>query len=580
MSGLAYDANGEPFELPQSMAGWRVRKLNSKGVPEVVYGRDGLPLYLPLDADIEDLRREAREVGRYRLDPVDDRKRPILNAEAAYVCVPSADRTPDPAAASQTAGVQVEMLSRLVAALLESQKQHAELVRMYVSQFPVIVDALCSVIRAAGHAGLPQRATLMVPVTPDATRPEDQHGSDIDEQKDQRGEAPMVAAEQKHSWPKVLQSLLNHVGPNVGQPVSGLSGFGGDARVDKPAVQSSEPQPVRGTEDLAARRADLAPLVRLDAIARAKDAAHGAAPGSTPLHVHSSGADTQSSEPRAQDRGPTASPDADHTPGKRRDGWPLRPVAEPNGEAVAYVCARPDMLGPDMARPPVEVRAVDVGVEFAPAAVRDGVTARSPAGRDQRAGPTPTSPATDGDVGTARQTHAAPPPTVGEIAQRIADGRPSTDAGPSDATTSRDLSGVEPPGALPCIATAPPLTVLPGTGPPVHQDAAAASVPDLRSSRARSERDAEEKEPSAASAIRNGEASAGATPQPSVAMPASDSSRPAGSTGQYEVWPQATQTRDILQAFIAVFRSLFADRTPVYLSPPMETVSVPRYQGN
>src|SRR5439155_18707135 len=140
--------------------------------------------------------------------------------------------------------------------------------------------------------------------------------------------------------------------------------------------------------------------------------------------------------------------------------------------------------------------------------------------------------------------------------------------------------GVEPSRALPCIGTAPPLTVLPGTGPPMHQDAAAASVPDLRSSRARSEPDADEKEPTAASAIRNGEASTVATPQPSVAMPASDSSRPAGSTGQYEVWPQATQTRDILQAFIAAFRSLFADRTPVYLSPPMETVSVPRYQGN
>src|SRR5262249_39407169 len=205
-----------------------------------------------------------------------------------------------------------------------------------------------------------------------------------------------------------------------------------------------------------------------------------------------------------------------------------------------------------------------VRVELAPPAVGDGVAARSPAGREQRAAPTPTSPPTDGDVGTARQTPAVPPTTVGEIAQRIADRRPSTDTAPADATASQDLSGGEPSRVVPCFATAPPLTVLPGTGPPMHQGAGAASVPDPRSSRARSEPDADEKKPSAASAIRNGEASTSAMPQPSVAMPASDSSRHPGSTGQYEVWPQAIQTRDILQAFIAAFRSLFADRTPVY----------------
>jgi hypothetical protein len=64
----------------------------------------------------------------------------------------------------------------------------------------------------------------------------------------------------------------------------------------------------------------------------------------------------------------------------------------------------------------------------------------------------------------------------------------------------------------------------------------------------------------------------------SVAMPVSSPSRPPGSTGQYQAWSHPTQTRDILQAFIAAFRSLLADRTPVYLSPPMDTVSVPSCQ--
>jgi len=40
--------------------GWRVRKLKPKGAPEVVYGREGIPLILPIDADMDALRHEAR----------------------------------------------------------------------------------------------------------------------------------------------------------------------------------------------------------------------------------------------------------------------------------------------------------------------------------------------------------------------------------------------------------------------------------------------------------------------------------------------------------------------------------------
>src|ERR1051325_8610924 len=96
MSALAYNLNGEPFELPPNTAGLRVRKLKTKGAPEPVPGRDGLPLFLPLDADIEDLRREAREPGRYRLDPVDEHNRAIPNATAAYVWVNAIERMPEP----------------------------------------------------------------------------------------------------------------------------------------------------------------------------------------------------------------------------------------------------------------------------------------------------------------------------------------------------------------------------------------------------------------------------------------------------------------------------------------------------
>src|SRR5262249_51341388 len=73
MSELAFNLSGEPFEVPAHAVGWRVRRMKQrgeKGAPEVVYGRDGLPLVIPIDGDMNDLRRALEEPGRLRLDPV------------------------------------------------------------------------------------------------------------------------------------------------------------------------------------------------------------------------------------------------------------------------------------------------------------------------------------------------------------------------------------------------------------------------------------------------------------------------------------------------------------------------------
>src|SRR5215470_6853906 len=168
MSEIAFNINGEPFEVPPTMAAWRVRKLKPKGAPEVVYGRDGVPLFLPMDADLEDLRHEARGEGRYRLDPVDENNRSVPGAQSSYVCVHPIERAPDLAASPVApTAVHPDTTAQLIQALLESQKQHTELARMYVAQFPVLVNALSGVVRSAGDAGLPARVPLVVPVTPE-----------------------------------------------------------------------------------------------------------------------------------------------------------------------------------------------------------------------------------------------------------------------------------------------------------------------------------------------------------------------------------------------------------------------------
>jgi hypothetical protein len=114
---------------------------------------------------------------------------------------------------------------QLITALQESQKQHAELVRMYVSQFPVIVDALCGVIRAAGDAGLAERAPLVVRTASDPKAEQDKNGTDVQaEDVDEdvsKAEAPRTSPS-TGSWFSVVQRLLDHVGPSIGPLLSNL----------------------------------------------------------------------------------------------------------------------------------------------------------------------------------------------------------------------------------------------------------------------------------------------------------------------------------------------------------------------
>ena len=48
MSELAFNANGDTFDIPATVTGWRVRRMKPRGAPELVYGRDGRPLTVPV----------------------------------------------------------------------------------------------------------------------------------------------------------------------------------------------------------------------------------------------------------------------------------------------------------------------------------------------------------------------------------------------------------------------------------------------------------------------------------------------------------------------------------------------------
>jgi len=196
MSELAFNLAGESFEVPSAAVGWRVRRLKPKGAPEVVYGRDGIPLILPIEAEMEDLRHEARLEGRYRLDPLDDQNRMIPNAPAGYVYLHPveqvAEPTPPPAPVPQGPDH----------AVIEAMRMNTELARTIIERFPAMLDSAAGLLRAADGAGMPARAPQ---VLPEPTEEDDE--PEIEE--------TVEVAAKPTGWAGLLETLIPLVAPAI-----------------------------------------------------------------------------------------------------------------------------------------------------------------------------------------------------------------------------------------------------------------------------------------------------------------------------------------------------------------------------
>lgn len=168
---LAFNVHGEPFEVPATATMWRVRRVKPKGAPEVVYGRDGAPLLLGIGADVEDLKRENVEPGRYRLDAVDDNQRPVLDVAPAYVLLHGETK-----ATSRAAADRDQVLLEALRLTSEAMRAQTELARVVVEKFPAMMESAAVLLRAADGAGLPARQPIAIPVP-------DQDDEDDDDQE-------------------------------------------------------------------------------------------------------------------------------------------------------------------------------------------------------------------------------------------------------------------------------------------------------------------------------------------------------------------------------------------------------------
>jgi hypothetical protein len=210
MSELAFNINGEAFEVPAHATGWRVRRMRHKGSPEVVYGRDGLPLVLPISAQMEELRAEVDSTGRYRLDLIDSENKAIAGAPSGYVQVnfdsaPAASEGPGaigPIVSAASFGKQSDNI------VLEAMRMQSMIAVSVVERFPQMMEAAATLLRAADGAGLPARPPMAM-----------LDNGDEDDDEDGDGDGDEESVKPKAS---VLDLVQPMVGPAVQYLVAGL----------------------------------------------------------------------------------------------------------------------------------------------------------------------------------------------------------------------------------------------------------------------------------------------------------------------------------------------------------------------
>lgn len=157
MSELAFTVNGDTFEVPTTVSGWRVRRLKPRGAPELVYARDGRPLTLPIEADLDDLHEAVTASGKYRLDPIGDDGKSVENVPAAYIHVTKSERNAafehaiersDNRGDSTIAGLGQAVIEA-VRLNAEALRQNAEISMRAVDRLPQLMEAMTTMLNVA-----------------------------------------------------------------------------------------------------------------------------------------------------------------------------------------------------------------------------------------------------------------------------------------------------------------------------------------------------------------------------------------------------------------------------------------------
>jgi hypothetical protein len=143
MSEIWLDSAGHPIDAPPSAVAWLVRRVLRRGRPQLVYGRDGRPLYVPIAGGRAELRHAVEIEGFYRLHPVDDERRPIEEVPAAYV--PRWDMPGETEVAADESGAALDELAALA-------RTRLALAQQILACVPTLLDAAGALLRTSEAA--------------------------------------------------------------------------------------------------------------------------------------------------------------------------------------------------------------------------------------------------------------------------------------------------------------------------------------------------------------------------------------------------------------------------------------------
>ncbi len=157
MSELAFTVTGDTFEVPSTVTAWRVRRLKPRGAPELVYARDGRPLTLSIEADLDDLHEAVTTPGKYRLDPIGDDGKGVENVPAAYIQVNKGERnTANDHAVERAFDPRADTVAGLGQAVIEAVRlnaealrQNAEIAMRAVDRLPQLMEAMTTMLNVA-----------------------------------------------------------------------------------------------------------------------------------------------------------------------------------------------------------------------------------------------------------------------------------------------------------------------------------------------------------------------------------------------------------------------------------------------
>jgi hypothetical protein len=209
--------------------------MKPRGAPELVYGRDGHPLVVTIESDMDDLRGAVGQLGRYRLDPVADDGKIADGVPAAYVQVTKPEHA---ASASPMFAPQGD------SAICEAMRLNTDLAKSVIEQFPAMMTSAAELLRAADGAGIPARTPRVIDIG----------DRDDDEDDDTQGSATSPTFELINTLvaqivPVIVSSFAGKKLPSIGEMLDWRKASpqvkpASELAPGASAVPSAEPAPV------------------------------------------------------------------------------------------------------------------------------------------------------------------------------------------------------------------------------------------------------------------------------------------------------------------------------------------------